>query len=241
MLFSNSVLSAKINMVTEHLAPFQIVESNTITGLSSEIVKATLKATQYSYNLSAHTWEVSYNQALKEANTCIYSLARIPSREKLFQWIGAITHSNTSFYALENKKIQISRLEDAKNYKIAVINSDVSHHFLLSKGFVENKHFYVLNNYDALLKLLEIPSRNIDLVISNEALLTYRVNHVKELLKYKKIMKIKELNLDLHLACSLKTEKAIVRKLNETMEKLEKNGTFFNIRDKWQKKLKVIP
>jgi polar amino acid transport system substrate-binding protein len=73
MVFSDEALSAKLNIVTEHFPPFQIVESNTITGLSSEIIKATLKTAQFSYNLSAYPWSASYQQALKQANTCIYT------------------------------------------------------------------------------------------------------------------------------------------------------------------------
>lgn len=237
ILFSHNAFAVKLDILTEHLAPFQIVKANEIEGISSEIVKATLNESQYTYNLASYPWSVTYNQALKEANTCIYSLARIPDRESLFQWIGKIVDSNTSFYALKSNPVDINHFDDARKYKIAVIKDDVTHHFLLSKGFIENEQFYVMNNYEALLKLLEIPSRNIDLVILNDDLLSYRVKHSKDILKYKKIITIDELALNFHLACSLKTEKNIVNHLIDSMKTLENNGVLSTIRSNWQKHL----
>ena len=59
------------------------------------------------------------------------------------------------------------------------MEDDVAHHFLTSNGFIENESLYVLNNYDALLKLLEMPNRNIDFVILNDDLLAYRFGRLK--------------------------------------------------------------
>ena len=202
ILFCSSTIGAKINIVTEHLAPFQIVADKTIGGLSTEIIETTLKETNIRYNLEAHAWSLSYNRALHKENTCIYSLAYIPERKPLFQWIGNITASSISLYALSKNKIKITSLSQALNYKIAVIKDDVTHHFLLSKGFVENENLYVMNNYDSLLQLLEIPSRQIDLVVLNDDLLNNRVKNSNEATKYKSVFLLQDLTLDFYFACS---------------------------------------
>lgn len=237
LLFCGRAISAKIHIVTEHLAPFQIVTEKTITGLSTEIVEATLKEANITYSVEAHPWSLSYNRALQAKNTCIYSLARIPQRTALFQWIGHITASTISFYTLNNNKITVSNLTQAKNYKIAVIKDDVTHHFLLSKGFVENKNLYVMNNYNSLLKLLEIPSRQIDLVVINDDLINNRLQDTAEAAKYKSVFLLKELTLDFYLACSLNTEKTIVKTLTQVMRKLEQQGVYSVIRKKWQQNM----
>ena len=123
-------------------------------------------------------------------------------------------------YALSKKPIVIENLAQAKNYRIAVIKDDVTHHFLISKGFVENKNLYVMNNYDSLLKLLEIPSRQIDLVVLNDDLIANRVQNSAEAKKYKGVFMLKELTLDFYFACSLNTDKAIVDTLKKAMDKL---------------------
>ncbi|MGB1263926.1 MAG: hypothetical protein ACPG52_13540, partial [Cognaticolwellia sp.] len=122
-----------------------------------------------------------------------------------------------------------------KNYKVAVIKNDVTHHLLLSKGFEEKKNLYVMNNYDALLKLLDTPSRQIDLIILNDDLLNNRVANSAEAAQYKSVLLIEELTLNFHLACSLNTDKTIVSTLKQTMKKLEQQGTYSAIKQKWQK------
>ena len=234
ILFCGNTTAAKINIVTEHLAPFQIVADGTIGGLSTEIIETTLKETNIRYNLEAHAWSLSYNRALHKQNTCIYSLAYIPERKSLFQWIGNITASSISLYALSKNKIKITSLSQALNYKIAVIKDDVTHHFLLSKGFVENENLYVMNNYDSLLQLLEIPSRQIDLVVLNDDLLNNRVQNSKEATKYKSVFLLQDLTLDFYFACSLKTERSVVDSLRKTMKKLEQQGVYSTIRNRWR-------
>jgi len=237
LFFSQQVLATKLNILTEHLAPYQIVTKNSITGLSTEIVKATLKETPYAYNITAYPWALAYNMAQRGKNTCIYSLAWLPQRDPMFKWIGHIVSSSISLYAEKNSQIVISTLNEAKKYNIAVIRDDVTHHFLLSKGFVENKNLYVVNKYDALLKLLDLSSRNIDLVVLNDDLLRNREQGEDLTLKYKKIYQFKELTLDFYLACSLDTEPEIVDNLTKTMQILDKKGAFLRIKDKWRAKM----
>lgn len=237
LCFSCKAFIAKINVVTEHLAPFQIVTDKAIGGLSTEIITATLKESRIDYNLEAHPWSLSYNRALHEENTCIYSLAYIPERKTKFQWIGHITTSTISLYTLSKNSIDIANLEQAKKYRIAVIKDDVTHHFLLSKGFVENKNLYVMNNYDSLLKLLEIPSRQIDLVVINDDLINNRLHDSAEASKYKSLFMLKELTLDFYFACSLNTDKSIVNSLKNAMQKMEQQNINSAIKKKWQKKM----
>jgi polar amino acid transport system substrate-binding protein len=235
VMFSEKAFATKISILTEHLAPFQIVSADSIKGLSTEIVTATLDESDFEYDITSYPWALSYSRAKHEKNTCVYSLARIPQREPLFHWIGHIASSTISLYSLQTSPIVVSKIEDAKKYNVAVIRDDVTHQFLLSKGFKENENLYVVDNYNALLKLLDISSRNIDLVALNDDLLKYRVKNMSDTSKYKSLFQFKELTLNFHLACSLSTDQKIVNKLINVMNRLEKNDVFFGIRNKWKK------
>lgn len=235
VLFSGQASATKLNILTEHLAPYQIVTENSIKGLSTEIVEATLIESQYSYDITAYPWALSYSRAKHAKNTCIYSLARTPERESLFKWVGHIVSIPTSLYSIKDSKIEIFSIEEAKKYNIAVIRDDVTHQFLLAKGFIEKKNLYVVNNYDALLKLLDLSSRDIDLVILNDDLLKNRVKYLNEASKYRNVFQLKELTGHLHFACSLNTDQKIVDSLFNTMTVLEKRGEFMKIREKWKK------
>ncbi|PKG81377.1 hypothetical protein CXF85_18050 [Colwellia sp. 75C3] len=240
VFYSGQVLSARLNILTEHLAPYQIVSEDSIKGFSTEIVEATLKESQYEYDITAYPWALSFRRAKHEKNTCIYSLARIPRRESKFKWIGHIVTSTVSFYSLKSNQIVISTIEEAKKYNAAVIRDDVTHQFLVSKGFVENENLYVVNNYDALLKLLELSSRHIDLVVLNDDLLKNRVKNLKDTAKYKNVLPLKELTMNLHLACSLNTEQKVVDDLINAMKVLEKRGVLLEIKERWKKSMKSI-
>ena len=237
IFYLSTTHATSLTIVTEHLAPFQIVTADSITGFSTEIVKATLDKSGFDYKIEAYPWSISFNRTVQESNICIYSLTRIPERESLFQWIGHITTSTVSFYTLKNKPLIIDNLNDAKKYKIAVIKDDVTHHFLLSKGFVENKNLYVMSNYDALLQLLEIPNRQIDLIIINDDLINSRLENKAYASKYLNVHVLDELTLDFYFACSLSTNKKIINTLAIIMKKLEISGAYSIIRNKWKKKM----
>jgi polar amino acid transport system substrate-binding protein len=237
VFFSEKTLATKLNILTEHLAPYQIVNEDSITGLSTEIVEATLKESQYAYEIEAYPWALSFRRAKHEKNTCIYSLARIPQREPLFKWVGHIATSTVSLYSLKSNQVVISTIEEAKKYNIAVIREDVTHHFLLTKGFVENGNLYVVDNYDALLKLLDLSSRHIDLVVLNDDLLKHRVKNLNDTFKYSNAFQLKELTMHLHFACSVNTDNRIVDKLIHAMKALEKSGALLAIREKWKKNM----
>jgi len=230
----SNAMATNVTVVTEHLAPFQIVDSNSITGLSTEIVRATLDEASFDYDIEAYPWSISFNRAIHEENICIYSLARIPERKLLFQWIGHITTSRISLYSLKKSPININNLNDAKKYKTAVIKDDVTHHYLLSKGFVEGENLYVMSNYDALLQLLEMPSRQIDLIVINDDLINHRVNNEVEASKYLNVYSLDELMLDFYFACSLNTDSKVVDKLKTIMARREAAGLNSIIREKWK-------
>jgi polar amino acid transport system substrate-binding protein len=233
-VFSNIVFATKLNIVTEHLAPFQIVSADEIGGLSTEIVETVLKASGYDYVIEAHPWSMSFNRAKQVENTCIYSLAYIPTRKSMFKWVGHITTSSISLYSLASNPIEIGQFDEVKNYKTAVIRDDVTHHFLLGNGFVENENIYVTDSYDSLLKLLDTPSRNIDFVVINSDLINHRFGNTHSASKYKNVYALENLALDFYLACSLKTKQKIVDDIKETMANLEQQGVISKIREKWK-------
>lgn len=88
-----------------------------------------------------------------------------------------------------------------------------------------------------MLKLLDTPSRNIDLVVINDDLIRNRLGNTEEAKKYKSVYVLEELTLDFYFACSLQTEQSVVTKIKETMASLEQQGVLSKIRKKWQKNM----
>ena len=233
-LFSSFLSAQQLNIVTEHLAPFQIINDNKISGFSTEVVREILDRTTYNHRIKANPWTISYQQAIKSKNTCIYSMAYTEERNKLFQWTGELVRSTTSFYSLKSRNITLKTFEDARKHNIAVIKDDVTHHFLLSKGFIESKNLYVLENYDALLTMLERRKSSIDLVILNDELLKNRLHSLALESKYNKNLRINELDFIFHLACNLNMPKEIINNISSSLSAIKKDGTYERIKDKWK-------
>lgn len=235
LLVSCLASAQQLRILTEHLAPFQIVkDNNEVDGFSTDVVREVLNRSGHSYVIEAYPWTYSYKQALNKNNTCVYSLAYTQERKEKFQWIGEIARSTISFYSLKSKNVVLNSFEEARHYNVAVIKDDVTHHFMLSKGFVEEKNLYVMGNYDALLKLLEIRKNSIDLVILNDDLLKHRVHSLDEENKYQKHIVIEELELIFNLACNLKTPTDITKSLSKAMIEMKADGSYQKIKQKWQ-------
>ncbi len=227
-----------VRVFTEHLPPYQIVEATQISGFATEVVRRTFELATVNYQIEASTWSRAYQMALRQPNSCIYSISRSEERLPLFHWIGAISHNSTAFYALKKRRdIHIKTLLDAKQYVTAVTRDDITHHYLLKQGFKEGEQLYVLENIAMMLNLLQ--NRNdIDLVILNDTILKYRAEESGVPLDaLQKKLALPELPLDFHLACSLTTSAEVVKHLKQSLQQLKDNGEFERIVTGWSEKL----
>ncbi|PKG81577.1 hypothetical protein CXF85_19175 [Colwellia sp. 75C3] len=239
LAFFSHILSAQhITIVTENLPPFQIVQKNKeITGLATEIVKEIFTRASFSHNIAVIDWSIAYKQALETKDVCIYSMVRLPFRESQFQWVGQITSASTSFYSLREKNIVLSHFDDAFKYRVAVNENYASHHFLLKKGFKKDKNLYVLKNYNALLKMLEVRKDSIDLVLLNDEILINKIDSPSKMNKYRKHPVIHDFRFDFYLACSLKTSTAVVQRLSTSLQSMKADNTLKKLTLKWQARL----
>jgi len=226
-----------LTIVTEQLPPFQMQSTDGVAGYATEIIEATLQEANIDYHITIYPWTRAYNLALKKENTCIYSIARTPEREPLFQWTKPIASTNSSFIGLvSNKKIKMTKLEDAKKYITAVIKDDITHQLLLKNGFIEEEHFYVVNNPSSLLKLLTT-RKKIDLILVDYLTIKYRAQYDQiDPKTFTPYLHLNKKPLNFYLACSKKTDPMIITHISESLDKIKEKGIYKNIIDKWLNK-----
>lgn len=235
-LASASAQQTKLSIVTEHLPPLQYLNSEQrVTGLSTQIVKELMRRSDYAFDLNLHSWTRAYQLALNVENTCIYSMAKLPTREALFKWVGALVKTNSVFYALKsNKNIAIEQLDDAKQYITAVIKNDAPHIALLNQGFVEGKNLYVVHDISAMFKLLVL-RESIDLIIADELTLNERLKTANlDINQIKSVFEIKDIPLELSFACNLNTRAEVVDSLTKSLTQMIADGTYDKILKNWQ-------
>ncbi len=208
-------------VVTEHLSPYQIVHPDgSITGRNTAKVREIFQEAGLPYQIFSNEWTISYQQALKEKSVCIYSLARIPQRESKFTWIGKLSSMQAHFYSNPENNISLNNFDDAKNFRVAAIEDDVSLHFLKSKGFDEATNLYPVKNYESLLQLLEKRSKLIDLIMLNDELLHHRQRHQQNPIKLKKHDNFIAFSIDFYLACHADADPVLVNNLQNALEKV---------------------
>ena len=223
-----------IEVVTEHLPPFQIDTPNEILGFATEIVSTALSNTPYTFNISIYPWARSYNMALNKINTCIYSIARTPEREDKFIWVNTIAERNVSLIGLAERNLNITSFEDAKKYMTAVIRDDVTHQLLVSQGFKEGVNLFVVNNTHSLLTLLA-KRESIDLILADGFTINYRAqfNNLDPKI-FEKVYQLNAKPLEYYFACNIKTQPEVIKQLRHSINQMKVSGQIDKIIDEWQ-------
>lgn len=245
LLLASTALSAQdnsqpfIHAVTEHLPPYQIISADkSKTGFAIDIINETMQRSGYQYSVESYPWVRTYNLAQQKENHCIFSIARLASRETLFKWVGKISQaSNTVIWGLKERNIIIKSLNEAKKYTIAVNKNDIGHTGLLERGFTENENLYVLEDTRSLVKLLATRPE-IDLIIADDSTIDFRAELAGvPITQLRRVFEIDDMPLNFYFACSKHTHDDVVTNLSTSLQSLHQDGTYNNIWQKWQSKL----
>jgi len=145
LLVGTSAWSQSLQIVTEEFPPYNYTENGLITGMSTEVVVAACKAVGLPNEIKVYPWARTYEIALSEPNTLIFSIARSPVREESFQWAGTVAPVQSCLFALKSRTdIDFDSLAGARKYYIITQLRGWIAQILLKQGFVEGKHFSAL-------------------------------------------------------------------------------------------------
>lgn len=161
--------SFNIEVVTEDWKPFNYPENGEIKGTSTVIVKKVLKEVGLTYNIRVYPWARAYHMALNEKNVLIYTLMRIPQREKLFKWVRPLGPANKTWLWKRkgDKKIIVNNIDDAKKYMIGTNNDSMDHIWLKDNGFKDKENISVNSKVELFVKMLKFG--RVDMMAFNTA------------------------------------------------------------------------
>lgn len=226
--------SQTIEVVTEELPPFQMVKNGQLGGFATEIVQACFEQAGLSYTIAAYPWARAYNIALTKGNICIYSIVRTPEREDKFKWSSRIAQLRASMYAYrKDDQPAPQSLEEARKHLVAVARDDVTHQFLLSRGFVAGENIFIVNNSQEAFRAIS-SFNDISLTILDDLTLPYRAKDAgvppDNLVA---VFDIPELSLAQWVAFSKDTPDEVVTRFTAAFNSLKKDGTIANIKKRW--------
>lgn len=234
LAFPYGALSQTIVVVTEELPPFQILKNGQLGGFATEIVQACFEQAGLSYTIAAYPWARAYNTALTMGNTCIYSIVRTPEREDKFKWSSLITHVRARMYAYrKNNQLIPKSLEETRKHLVAVARDDVTHQFLLAKGFVPDENIFVVNSSKEVFRAIS-SFNDISLTILDDLTLPYRAKDAGVSPDNLVVaFDIPDLTLAQWVAFSRDTPDDVVSRFTAAFNSLNNDGTIAHIKKRW--------
>lgn len=225
-------LDVELEVVTEHLPPYQFIgESGAIEGYSTDVVRALLERLNLSIEINIYPWARAYKYATTKSNVLIYSIARTPLRENKFHWVGKLYKEEYAFYTLhDNVDVKAVSLDDIRQYYVGVTLDTGVEQFLTQMNFTRlEKTNSVRHAFQMLF------SKRIDLMIGDEFVFRQQVidmGHDPE--KLKRILDVPEINADLYIAMSKATENSVLQRVRQEFKKMKTEGVIDAIKNKWK-------
>ncbi|MES2151868.1 MAG: ABC transporter substrate-binding protein [Pseudomonadota bacterium] len=133
----NALAQHEINLFTEEYAPYNWRDkaSGEITGISTEIVLELMKRARLAYAQPVSVpWARGLALTANNANTCLFTAARVPERESRYRWIGPIGRSAWVLFARKADHIVLHSVEDARRYRIGTYLGDASVTYFRERG-----------------------------------------------------------------------------------------------------------
>jgi len=217
-----------VTFLTEDNPPLNFTREGKLQGISTAVVLEMAKRAGIPAETSMIAWTEAYSRTQVEPDACVYSTARLGSRNNLFQWVGPISRGYWSAFALDGFNEKLTKVDDLKAFRIGIVN-DARATYLRERGFT----LLVENNRDrdspAKLTLERNKPGGIDLWVTQgytarEVAREAGVPGVKEV--FSAIM-----SQDYWLACNLKMPRETVRALTNALNEMKKDGTYRKLTD----------
>lgn len=236
LVLTVSAQGSEIKVVTEEWPPYTYSEGTEIRGVVTEIVRATLDRSGLDYSIDIYPWARAYGMAKADKNVLIYSIFKLPSRAELFKWIkiDGLSINMFLFRPKHRNDIDLKTLDDAKKYRIGVTRETSTHHFLLSKGFVEDKNLFPVNSEEQNTLKSTLYNDRIDLTTGDKLSLArwLKVSGLPPDYWVEQVLLFQE---DLYMAFGKETSDEVVEKVHKAFHEIKDEGILDAIVEKYYK------
>ena len=231
-LFSGFVHPQTIKVVTEILPPFQIENTDgSLGGYATEVIEELFSLTKDNAEISVLPWARAYKIAQNKPNVLIYSIARTPARENMFNWVGNLKFERFYFYGLKStfENQQFESMTELKSYSVSSSQGYNSESFLIENGF--EKLYQVTKDAQSIQMLYK---NRIDIVLFNDLVFKTMADQLGlDTDKVRVLTEAKEMKTQLCIAFSKNTEQDIIERYKQAFQQLKLSGKLENIQKKW--------
>lgn len=207
-------------LATEEYPPYNMSSpQGSVTGVSTDIVKALLAEARIQYQLAIYPWARAIAMARTEPDTCVFSMSRTPEREPLYQWVGPLVQNDWALFALPASPVP-AQLTDAVKASIGSYQGDAIVPYLQGRGYKVD----VAPSDDVNpQKLLH---GRIDYWATGKLIGQYRlqqqhIDNIKPVLVFNRT--------EMYLACQRDIPQSLINQLNGTLAAMDKRGVISQI------------
>ena len=221
-LFVSNLASAQVlKAYTEEWPPYNFIRDNKLVGVSTDILKAVCADTELKCDMQLVPWTRAYKTVLETPDTMIYTISRIPLREKQFTWIGPILPRSMWIYARTEVASKIHTLKDIANFRIGAIREEASLSELLEAG-VPSSSIQIFNTNTDEMRMLK--AGKIDIVANTE--IGMQQNQKTFGIADKAMKRMMKLNdgAALYFGMNINSNRDLVAKLQASVDKMKREG-----------------
>lgn len=230
-------LPGQLQIFTEQAPPFNFYTGSIfnyeLKGSSIDIVEEIQSRNGFVNDVSLTSWAASYDLVQYLPNSALFTTARTPEREDLFQWVGPISTLKACFYTMTESGIQINSLEDAKTLaSIATPSGWYMHDYLIANDFQN----IVATSFSPIEAFNQLISGEVEaLFIFNEG-----IDWLCETTETSDVtiqQQFEVSNRKGYIAFSLSTSAEIVKQWQHNLNGMKEDGTFEIIWNKWHESI----
>ncbi|WP_162256852.1 substrate-binding periplasmic protein [Noviherbaspirillum sp. Root189] len=216
-------------LVTEENPPYNMRQDGRVVGISTDKLLEAFQRVGVKPDIQIMPWARAYQSALTRSNHCVFSTARNTDREPLFKWIGPIAEAEWVLYKTADAAVP-ARLDDVRGQVIGGYLEDVITKWLLAQGYhVEAATSDAVNPRKLIAGRIDFwastPARASRFLAAGNL-----ASAIVPALSFGRSQ--------LYLACHPSASDAMVRRLNDALRDMGKDGTSARIEARYANRLK---
>ena len=211
-----------VNFLTEDNPPLNFTRDGKLDGISTAVIVEMARRAGVPAQTSLISWSEAYSRAQVEADACVYSTARLNSRNNLFQWIGPIARGYWSAFALDGFNEKITKVDDLKAFRIGIVR-DARADYLRERNFTKLLEVDRDRDNPAKLTLERNKPGGIDLWVTQGYT-------ARDVAREAGVPGVKEvcsaiMSQDYWLACNPQMPRETVRALSNALNEMKRDGS----------------
>ena len=210
-----------VNFLTEENPPLNFSVDGKPAGMATQVVVEMAARAKVPADIKVLPWSEAYSRAQLESDTCVYSTARLTSRNNAFQWVGPLVRGYWSAFALEGFAERIAKVDDLKALRVGVVR-DARAEQLRSQGFTKLMELDRDLEFPAKLSLDRAQAGSVDIWVTQG-------HNARQVAKQQGVA-VKEvfsalMSQDYWLACSREMPRETVRAFSAALNDMRRDGT----------------